>query len=100
MRATTMRVTSILLAALSLALWTAAAHADLLSDPRARADDQVGLYWIDDNRILYRGFSEQQLAAIKSGKFNRYARELSRTLYIADVRSGGMKGERLRETTS
>ena len=86
-----MRVTSILLAALSLALWTAAAHADLLSDPRARADDQVGLYWIDDNRILYRGFSAEQLAAMKSGKFNRYTRELSRTLYIADVRSGAVK---------
>ena len=86
-----MRVTSILLATFSLTLWTAAAHGDLLSDPRARADDQVRLYWIDDHRILYRGFSEEQLAAMKNGKFNRYTRELSRTLYIADVRSGAVK---------
>ena len=87
----TMRVAGPLMLALSLSLWHIGCRSALLSDPLARADDQAGLYWLDNDRVLFRGYSREQLGAMKSGTFKRFERKLSRTLYIAHVQSGAVK---------
>ena len=60
-------------------------------DPRARVDNQASFYWIDNERILFLGYSVQQLEAMKKNEFREGSRNLSRTLYSGNSRSGEVR---------
>jgi hypothetical protein len=61
------RLYQVFLALLLLPLCSTLNAAEALVDPHLRTDEQVGIFWIDNDRILFRGFASEVLQKIEDG---------------------------------
>jgi hypothetical protein len=60
-----------------------------VADPKARVDGGVGLYWLDDDRLLFKGFGLDDLAKFKESP-ESHRKTTRRVLYVLSVKEASV----------
>lgn len=61
-----------------------------LTDPRIRVDEQAGIAWLNEDEILFQGFTLEALQEMRRGDISANYRA-TRILYVANVTSGAVR---------